>query len=688
MVVLTAGLGTPGYTSSATRRQDANLRLVFDVPSGSAEGAIGVLPYIQGDVPNGPQAIAAADGRLYVADSVGRRVVVWDGGAVSAIDVPYVHYARDLVVSGGDIFILDVSDRIFVVGPDGDLKRVVDLPAGMSHLNVLRLVAAQDGSGEVLLWCSNYIQFSLSDLPGEVDPALWGKEGLSVAGVTTSTVDSGARGPVSEAARSVCLDDQNLMTLLDGHRAAKARVVPVGGGIGSARLIGFDGRGWAYVLVEELGVPNPGVQVELSLRVFNEAGSMVKSMRLPLEDMAAVPWQPVAVTPEGEVYVLAPGAERVSVYRAVLGNGYVSRLTHQVRAGGETSVAEPDVGIETVYYGKFKGYPISQTRAGVRTRSLQMVNYSWTWHKTYDKLSTGTTRSTVSAYLPDHMRVTSTDLYTSVAEGTALHGIPYSWGGWDSPWTYSDNRQWTSFGDALTKYYPNNGPLVGNVNYDNPWISGTAGIDCAGFVAAASDTYYIGTVGTDECYKPGCYNLLTDGKTVTNATTPGSTSPNYTYYSGMQPMSFFINTGHVLNYNYRLLDGSGMATLESTLGGYEDGAKAYSRTWSDLLNYQCKTWWDRVTGEDFTVPYTTKTGKTIIQGSQIYYKFQAASSSTTITVTASSGDPDLYVYDSSYGYLTKSTLAGSDTVTLSTTVGAYYYVKVHAWSDCTYTINW
>lgn len=682
MLVWAAGRAVPAYAGGGPAGRDPGFELVFQVPAGSGAGVVGVLPNAEGNVPEGPQALAVDEaGSIYVADSVGRQVLIFDGTTVRTINVPFVHYARDLAVAGGKLFVLDVSDRIFIVGADGTLERTVLLPVGMTHLNVLKLVPALDVPGEVLLWCSNYIQFSLGALPGQVDPALWGKAGLAVAGVGPTTAFSGGHGPRDKTARSLLLADQNLLDLLDGRGDTCGRITSVGGGIGSARIVGFDSRGWVYLLVEELGAPNPGVQVEVSLRAYNEAGTLVRAMRFPLEDMAAVPWQPAAVTPTGDVYVLIPGSAVVSVYRAQPGNSYVSHLTRETTPESGTGSPGGDAGIQTVYYGKFKGYPIPQTRSGVRSRAMQMVDYNWTWHNTYNYLSDGRSRATVGATAPDH--------FSGLTEGATVHGIPYCWGGWDSLWTYSDNRQWTSFGNALGKYYPGNGPLVGNIN-SSAWISGTAGIDCSGFAAAASDTYYIGTVGGDECYKPGCGNLQSDGIVVSNVVSPPTspTSPNYAYYSGMQPMSFYVNSGHVLYYNYRLLDGSGMATVESTTGGYEDGAKTYSRIWSDLRNYSCRTWWEKDTGNDFDQPWTTKAGKTIIQGAQVYYKFQATGTSTTITVTASSGDPDFYFYNSSYGYITRSTNVGSDSVTISTTVGAWYYVKVHAWTDCTYTINW
>lgn len=664
---------------------DSRLDLVFSVPVGSGSGMISVLPDPEGNVPEGPQAIAVDNaGSIYVADSVGRQISVYQGKDSKTIDVSFVNYIRDLTVTDDNMILLDVSDRIFVLAMDGTLEKTIKLSDGMTHSNILKIVPDRDVPGKVLLWCSNYVQFSLDNLPAKVDPSILGKAGQTVAGVGPSITSSDGHGKRNETAHYLLLNDQNSVDLLNNQSSLCGRIEPVGGGIASARIVGYDYRDWVYLLVEELGTPDPGVQVELSLRIYKKDGTLVGSMRLPLEDMAIVPWQPVAVTPSGDIYILVPGSKSISIYKAYPGNKYESRLTNKTINESESESSYDDIGIKAVAWGKFKGYPISKTRSQVRTRAMEMVNFNWTWHNTFNYKSDGQTRASLGAKIPDHL--------DAMAEGSNVHGIPYCWGGWDSPWTYSDNWQWTSFSNALAKYYPNNGPLVGNVNSLGGWISGTAGIDCSGFVAATSDTYYIGTVGGDQCKKPGTGNLMSDGKTVSNIVSPPSTpgNPNYVYYSGMQPMNFFIKSRHVLYYDYRLLDGSGLATVESTTltGSGEEGAKTYTRTWSDLRSYSCRSWWDKVTGDDFDVAYTAKTGKTVIKGSQVYYKFQAAGSSTTITVTASSGDPDLYVYNSSYGYITKSTNYGSGSVTISTSAGAWYYIKIQAWNDCAYTINW
>lgn len=110
------------------------------------------------------------------------------------------------------------------------------------------------------------------------------------------------------------------------------------------------------------------------------------------------------------------------------------------------------------------------TRLQAEERALNMINYSWTFSSA---LNTNIdSKYTSYVVLPDYLQ--------GISEGNVT-GIPYNWGGLDSPYTSSDNRKWSNFSDAISK-----GAHAGNVNYESDlgYIKGTAGIDCSGFVQA------------------------------------------------------------------------------------------------------------------------------------------------------------------------------------------------------------
>ncbi len=101
-LVWAAGGRIPVYAGAGPAAPDPRLEVVLQVPAGSGAGTVGVLPKAEGDVPEGPQALAVDEaGSIYVADSVGRQILVFDGAAVRTINLPFAHYVRDLAVAGG-----------------------------------------------------------------------------------------------------------------------------------------------------------------------------------------------------------------------------------------------------------------------------------------------------------------------------------------------------------------------------------------------------------------------------------------------------------------------------------------------------------------------------------------------------------------------------------------------------------
>lgn len=110
------------------------------------------------------------------------------------------------------------------------------------------------------------------------------------------------------------------------------------------------------------------------------------------------------------------------------------------------------------------------TRLQAEERALNMINYSWT----FSSASNTNIDSKYNSYviLPDYLQ--------GISEGNVI-GIPYNWGGLDSPYTSSDYTKWSNFSDAISK-----GAHAGNANYESGlgYIKGTAGLDCSGFVQA------------------------------------------------------------------------------------------------------------------------------------------------------------------------------------------------------------
>lgn len=131
---------------------------------------------------------------------------------------------------------------------------------------------------------------------------------------------------------------------------------------------------------------------------------------------------------------------------------------------GLTAIAAPiyNVSADTVQT------PI--TRSQAEQRALNMINTTWT----YSKDKNGNIGST------NANSVTQPTQYANLTTAQVT-GIPYDWGGQDGLDSNSIGTPWTNFLDAISK-----GAFAGNVNTTagNSYVSGTAGIDCSGFVQA------------------------------------------------------------------------------------------------------------------------------------------------------------------------------------------------------------
>lgn len=111
------------------------------------------------------------------------------------------------------------------------------------------------------------------------------------------------------------------------------------------------------------------------------------------------------------------------------------------------------------------------SRGEAEQRAIQMIDLKWTYNKT--KISNLYLKSSSKVKLPKQLigKTTSQEV-----------GIPYNWGGSDGIDINSLNQPWENFLEAIEA-----GAFTGNVNTKagRSLVSGTAGIDCSGFVQAA-----------------------------------------------------------------------------------------------------------------------------------------------------------------------------------------------------------
>lgn len=649
------------------------VRLLYEIPVGEGDGKCFINFGGIGGFVEGPEAIASSDdGRLYVLDSGQSQILEIEAdGTVGTIHIPDADYPLDMAVYDDCFVILDSEPTILILDSYGELVGKMDLPDGMGSRQVMSLFARDDEIGFVTVENEEYV--SITDV--EFERLLSGAENeASVQCVADEAekLDSRFLNEAVSFEQGIAGPNQMLIQLSNDNDIT----------IETDYMIGvvqtFSDGADIYAVVEEVSLYTSVVLVESSIRKYDTSGRLLGMNRLPTDNNVLYPDNAVEVTRNGAILYMAPCEDAVRIYQITLGDSYDSQLDEMSEATLQsisTQISD-DIGISELHSAGY-GSPLS--RSTVRTRAKAMANYSWTWNPVkYDHYIDGTDRNESVDPRPSHL---------SPTESHTVTGIPYMWGGWDSQYSSTDDAPWSTFAGALS-YYTTYGPLVGDTGESNAALHDGlgAGIDCAGFVSAASGAY------TSATNKP--FPSTISGDTYARTPKIGAVgTQNWNKYSCLQPMDVFVMLNnetygsHVMFFDVRCMNTGGVYTYESTrikASWYDDevqGAKRFWRSWSDLSLFTIRSFWQLTSGDDFNYPLTmpakgSSSSGNCIYGESNFYKFTNTTGATitaTITVTTSYGNPDLYIYNSS-NYLRKSDNSGTSTETCTVTLGNEYSV--------------
>lgn len=200
-----------------------------------------------------------------------------------------------------------------------------------------------------------------------------------------------------------------------------------------------------------------------------------------------------------------------------------------------------------------KAYAISPMLSYISRQETQDRAYKMAyavWH--YVKDLNGNVQS--NTRLPDQLK--------DVTNSNQI-GIPYAWGGSDGFDTRS-TTQWSNFFDAINK-----GAMAGNVNFTGGYKSGTAGIDCSGFVQST---------------------LKIPGEKQSTRTLGQYLTPVSIY--DLKNMDVLLwSSSHVVFFQSWVYDDYGNIiganTIESTAGNYDESGqkvKEYYRSKDEIMN--------------------------------------------------------------------------------------------------------
>ena len=192
-------------------------------------------------------------------------------------------------------------------------------------------------------------------------------------------------------------------------------------------------------------------------------------------------------------------------------------------------------------------------RSQVEKRALSMINLNWT----YDASKNSTVALNKVSYVTQPKQLIGKSVSAQI-------GIPYCWGGLDGLNSSSYNATWTSFQDAISK-----GAYAGNVKSSGlGYITGTAGLDCSGFVQAAFnipspklststlfDKYFVKISTSDLKHmdilnRPGDHVVIFDKWGIQNGIKGAFTyeaTPDQTYGGIMGTKQYFISMNTINN---------------------------------------------------------------------------------------------------------------------------------------------
>lgn len=490
-------------------------KLTIDIGDGIQQ--VGYSPRVEGIANQGPQSFAVDNDNLYILDTLNKKVLVYnDLKWIKNISISMCSYPRDIIAQDNRIFILDDSGYIFEIDPNGDIQEFLKLPDKLQAYQVNKLSFDSNDNLFLDLGDSAYINQN--------------KDWKSIE--TDSVEVTGKTAKINK------IKNGNIIDISFMEKS------------GGVNIIGSDKYDNTYVEIID-DVPDSSlVLIESTLRKYDKSGKLISMARIPLEDYYNYPLRFFNVTDDGEVYIMALKDSSVEINKIILGETYSSKMYELKKKANafsnniakEQSISEPlsDPGVPT--------------RTEVQNRANAMINLVWTYNES-NRVNPNPSTVEMPWYLQDIINFPSSQV-----------GIPYCWGGFDGIDRSSSPSVWSNFKDAMSK-----SKFAGNVDVYSSlyYTSGTAGIDCSGFVSAALG--FTTKYNTTMLYNTG------------------------NFVSTPLRMDYYVDPGiHVLFF-YSWAD-SGMTKLnskESTIDGTPQATKNYTRTknWLSTNGYSLKSPW-------------------------------------------------------------------------------------------------
>lgn len=467
-----------------------------------------------------------------------KRVNVYkEGNFVYDIATPYTVYVRSMVVSQNVIYLMDYdAGKIYALDENGTLIKDIMIPANMESYLMRKLYVQEDGS--VWLLYENNVDgnssrgvdcsYLVDDLPSRKMNGIEGftKDGTNIYNVLERDLHSASLGTDNLTTRN----SENKIQINTTEILADLRILDV------------DKNNCVLVDVFEM-VDTSIIAGEYTVRKYSD--NQCESIAvIDLQDYYFIPNNVLEVSESGEVYQIKCFEDEVQIVK----KAFIDFENFETNID---NIKEASLALE------------AELNAGVDRSMLQDApnDLYTTIQNAMDCCDLSWTYKSENASNPNSATVTVPNYLANASKPSTQTGIPYCWGGFDGVST-SSSSAWSNFSGAM-----NNKKFAGNVNTSTGgYQSGTAGLDCSGFVSS--------TAGFSS--KLGTSHLASS--TYTQALIASSRSI----------YDIYVNSGsnsHVLYYVG--VSTNGITTREATTTG-EEKAKTYTRSTAKLIGYSLR----------------------------------------------------------------------------------------------------
>ncbi|WKZ28899.1 MAG: hypothetical protein QY323_05230 [Patescibacteria group bacterium] len=431
-------------------------------------------------LPVGPSGIFSVKDGYAVADNVRGSIVILNDDFKVTREVNVKNAAQGILSvasDGEDLVALDgyaLTPKLLRIGPNGDIKSkdiTLNSTAGPTGL-------VKDDVGMILEYGGGETLYRIDDLGASlglepIDHYVWNGIAYSVDKPTETYFHE----------RTVRI-------------GSHAGVVRVPNHLGSVQLIGSDGDGGVYALVEDVTLAHT-ISVEQSVWHFSSTGEALSVSKVPLRERLTYVTQGVALDEAGEPVALVPQRGDLQFWSLTTVNASAITARKPSKLPGEVV---NDLGTTAQGLVTYNGSCLTSAQIASNANEYKNVSQPMTSNNVNNNGSC-TSRTKPS--------------YLTVGVNSP---VSYDWGGWDTP---------SAFQSAM-----NAGGKAGNVN-TAATLTCSYGADCSGFVTRVwgwsdfkrSTTTLDDAVNSTPVYGPGfltgeIYNLAGSHTAIYNSTTP------------------------------------------------------------------------------------------------------------------------------------------------------------------------